>query len=87
MLMLLTKSSTVKIMVRAEDGSARIYQIHLGKKSNSIGKIILIILGVIIGLVVIAYIVLRLLGYNIYINFGVIKDFFVNLFRRNNDDD
>ena len=81
----LTEDSVVNIMVRAEDGSARIYKINLNKSSFSVLKIILIILGVIVGLLVIAYIVLKILGYSIYINFGAIKDFFLNLFRRNKE--
>ncbi len=83
----LTKDSIIHIMVRAEDGSARIYTITLNKSSIGVWQIILIILGSIILLLAIAYGVLRLLGYSVYINFGVIKDFFLNLFRKNKDDD
>ncbi len=81
----LTKDSVVKVMVRAEDGSARIYTILLNKRSIKIWQIILIILGGIILLLVIIYFILRLMGYTIYINFGVIKDFFLRLFRKNDD--
>ena len=83
----LTKDSIIHIMVRAEDGSARIYTITLNKSSIGVLQIILIIIGAIILLLAIAYVVLRLLGYSVYINFGVIKDFFLNLFRKNKDDD
>lgn len=82
----LTKDSVIHVMVRAEDGSARIYTISFNKGGISFWKIILIILGSIFLLLLIGYIVLRIMGYNIYINFGVIKDFFLNLFRRNKDD-
>lgn len=81
----LTKDSIINIMVRAEDGSARIYKISLNKRSLTIIHVILIIIGILIILLVIAYIILRLLGYSIYINFGVIKDFFVNLSKKNKD--
>ncbi len=83
----LTKDSIIHIMVRAEDGSARIYTITLNKSSIGVLQIILIILGAIILLLAIAYVVLRLLGYSVYINFGIIKDFFLNLFRKNKDED
>ncbi len=83
----LTKDSVVHVMVRAEDGSARIYSIALNKSRITVWQIILIIIGSIILLLVIAYFVLKLMGYTVYINFGVIKDFFLNLFRRNKDDD
>ncbi len=83
----LTKDSVVHVMVRAEDGSARIYTILLNKSKITVWQIILIIIGIIFLLLVIAYVVLKLMGYSIYINFGVIKDFFINLFRRNKDDD
>ncbi len=82
----LTKDSIIHIMVRAEDGSARIYTILLSTKHLKIWHIILIIIGSIVALLLIAYIVLRLMGYSVYINLGVIKDFFINLFRRNKDD-
>lgn len=81
----LTKDSVIKVMVRAEDGSARIYYINLNKQSFTVLKIILIILGVLVGLVIIAVIVLKILGYSIYINFGAIKDLFSRIFNRNKD--
>lgn len=81
----LTKDSIVKVMVRAEDGSARIYKIAMNKKGSKVLLVILIILGVLVGLLLIAYIILRILGYSVYVNFGAIKDFFINLFRKNKD--
>lgn len=81
----LTKSSIVNVMVRAEDGSARVYKISMNKKGSTVLMVILIIIGVLVLLLAIAYGVLRLLGYSVYVNFGVIKDFFMNLFHRNKD--
>ena len=48
-------------MVRAEDGSARIYKIAMNKKGSKVLLVILIILGVLVGLLLIAYIILRIL--------------------------
>lgn len=81
----LTKEDVVKVMVRAEDGSARIYSINLNKGTWTVAKIILIILGSLVGLVILAVIILKIMGYSIYINFGIIKDFFAKLFKRNEE--
>ena len=76
----LTSNSVINIMVRAEDGSARIYKITLNKSNNSVAKVILIVFGVIVGLLLLAYIILKLMGYSIYINFGAIKERILGLF-------
>lgn len=81
----LTKDSIINVMVRAEDGSARIYKIYLNKSVLSVGTIILIIIGSLVVLAIIAFVVLKMLGYSIYINFGAIKDFFIKLFKRNKE--
>ena len=72
-------------MVRAEDGSARIYSISLNKSSLTIWHVILIVFGIIILLLLLAYIILRIMGYSVYVNLGVIKDFFVKLFKKDRD--
>lgn len=81
----LTKDSIIHILVRAEDGSARTYTINLNKKGISIGLIILIVIGGIVLLLVIAYFVLRLMGYTVYVNLGAVKDYFLKLFKKNKE--
>ena len=78
----LTKDSIVNVIVRAEDGSARVYRITLNKSELTVWHIILIVIGSIFVLLLAAYVILRLMGYSIYINLGVIKDFFARLFKR-----
>ena len=35
--------------------------------------------------IIIAYFILKLMGYTVYINFGAIKDYFLKLFKRNKE--
>ena len=74
----LTTGSQIKIRVTAESGNYTDYLINVTgyKKKNNIFGTILIVIAVIL---IVAYAVLRALGYKIYFNLTGIKNFFSNL--------
>lgn len=77
----LTTGSQIKIRVTAESGDYTDYYIKVtGYKKQS--NIFVTIFIIIIIVLILAYMVLRLLGYKIYFNVSGIKNYFSNLFRR-----
>lgn len=77
----LTNGSKVKIRVTAEDGSFTDYTIEV-KVVGKGGNVILTILVIILIIAVLAYLVLRAMGYKIYFNVDGIKQFIANLRRK-----
>lgn len=67
--------SKVVITVTAEDGSVSTYTLEVTKRKKGT-NIFLVLILILIAILVIAYMVLRLLGYKIYINFSLIGSFF-----------
>lgn len=77
----LTTGSQIKIRVLAESGAFTDYYIKVTGYQKS-SNIFLTIFVVIIILAVLAYIILRILGYKIYFNLGAIKDYISNIFKK-----
>ncbi len=74
----LKNGSKIKIKVTAEDGSVKEYVINI-RVGNQGGNIFLTIIVVILIILVLAYLVLRAMGYKIWFNFDAVKE---KLFRR-----
>lgn len=70
----LTNGSEVKIRVTAEDGSHTDYKVEV-KVVGKGGNVVLTILVIILIVAVLAYLVLRAMGYKIYFNMDGIKQF------------
>ena len=77
----LTNGSKVKIRVTAEDGSYTDYYIEV-KVVGKGGNIVLTIFIIILIIAVLAYLVLRAMGYKIYFNLDGIKQFIANLTKK-----
>ena len=77
----LTNGSKVKIRVTAEDGSYTDYYIEV-KVVGKGGNVVLTILVIILIIAVLAYLVLRAMGYKIYFNIDGIKQFVSNITKK-----
>lgn len=77
----LTNGSEIKIRVKAEDGSYTDYFIEV-KRVGQGGNVFLTVIVVILIILVLAYLVLRAMGYKIYFNIGAVKDKIVGIFKR-----
>ena len=67
--------SKIIITVTAEDGSVSNYTLEVTKRKKGVNVFLVVVLIIII-ILLIAYMVLRLLGYKIYVNFSLIGSFF-----------
>ena len=77
----LKNGDEIKIRVTAEDNSYTDYFIKVMAKKRG-GNVFLTILVIILIIIVLAYLVLRAMGYKIVLNFEAIKDFFKKLFSK-----
>ena len=77
----LQHGSQVKIRVTAEDGTFTDYIINI-KNVGKGGNVFLTIIVILLIVVALAYLVLRAMGYKIYLNFGAAKDKVTSLFNR-----
>ena len=73
--------SEVKVRVTAEDNSYTDYVIKV-KMAGQGGNVFLTIVVVLLIILVIAYLVLRAMGYKIYLNFGAVKEKITGIFKR-----
>ena len=78
----LKNGSEVKVRVTAEDNSYTDYIIKV-KMVGKGGNVFLTIIVVILIILALAYLVLRAMGYKIYLNFGAVKDKVKGIFKRN----
>lgn len=74
----LSVGSDVLLTCEAESGEKTVYNFKVTKVAKGMNTFLVILL-VIIALLVLVYIILRLLGYRIYFNFGMITAFFRGL--------
>lgn len=74
----LKMGSEILVTVTAEDGSTSVYKIVVAGMTKG-ANIFLVVLLIIVIILVIGYIVLRLLGYKVVINLGIITTFFRRL--------
>ena len=77
----LEHGSQVKIRVTAEDGTFTDYIINI-KNVGKGGNVFLTVIVIILIVAALAYLVLRAMGYKIYLNFGAVKDKIMSLFNR-----
>lgn len=78
----LKNGSEVKVRVTAEDNSYTDYVIKI-KMVGKGGNVFLTIIVVILIILALAYLVLRAMGYKIYLNFDAVKDKVKGIFKRN----
>ena len=77
----LTNGSEIKIRVTAEDNSYTDYFIRVSAKRRG-GNVFLTIFVILLIILVLAYLVLRAMGYKIVLNFEAIKDWFKKRFAK-----
>lgn len=77
----LKSGSEIKIRVTAEDGSYTDYFINIAGVKKG-GNVFLTVIVVILIILVLAYLVLRAMGYRVYFNISAIKDYLKNMFAK-----
>ncbi|MBR1417031.1 MAG: cadherin-like beta sandwich domain-containing protein [Bacilli bacterium] len=77
----LSNGSKIKIRVTAENGTYTDYFIEV-KQVGKGGNVFLTVLVILLIIIVMAYLVLRAMGYKIYFNLGAIKEQIAGLFKR-----
>ena len=77
----LKSGSEIKIRVTAEDGSYTDYFINIAGVKKG-GNVFLTVVVIILIILVLAYLVLRAMGYKIYFNMSAIKEYFEKIFAK-----